>query len=79
MLRTSRINPTFSAWVYFHGIHDFNKVTLVPPGTGIIIHSKPTQRASWAYHGLEAFYVAPALNYYRCSTCYFPSTRSEVI
>ena len=43
------------------------------------MHSKPTQRASLAYHGLEGFYVAPAPNHYRRLTCYLPSTRSEVI
>ena len=43
------------------------------------MHSKPDQRASWDYHGLEGFYVSPAPDHYRCLTCYFPKTKSEVI
>ena len=43
------------------------------------MHSKPDQRASWDYHGLEGFYVAPAPDHYRCLTCYLPKTKSEVI
>ena len=79
LLRTSRINPSLSAWAYVNGVHNFNKVPLAPPGTKIIMHSKPDQRASWDYHGLEGFYVAPAPDHYRCLTCYLPKTKSEVI
>ena len=79
LLRTSRINPNLSAWAYVNGVHNFNKIPLAPPGTKIIMHSKPDQRASWEYHGLEGFYVAPAPEHYRCLTCYLPKTKSEVI
>ena len=65
LLRSSRTNPNLSVWAYVNGIHDFSKVTLTPPGTKIIIHSKPAQRTSWTYCGLEGFYVAPAPNHYR--------------
>ena len=58
-LRTSRINPNLSAWAYVNGVHNFNNIPLAPPGAKIIMHSKPDQRASWDYHGLEGFYVAP--------------------
>ena len=60
-------------------VHDFNKISLAPPGTNIIMHSKPDQRASWDYHGLEEFYVTLAPDHYCCLTCYLPNTRSEVI
>ena len=51
---------------------------MAPPGAKIVMHSKPDQRSSWAYHGLEGYYVGPAQNHYRCLTCYLPLTRSEV-
>ena len=77
-LRNSRINPKLSSWAYLNGVFDFNKTPMAPPGAKIVMHSKPDQRSSWAYHGLEGYYVGPAQNHYRCLTCYLPLTRSEV-
>ena len=53
LLRTSRINPNLSPWAYINGVFDFNKTPLAPPGTKMVFHSKPDQRASWAFHGVE--------------------------
>ena len=78
-MRTSCINPNLSAWAYLNGVHTSNKIPLAPLGTKIIMHSRLDQRASWYYHGLEGFYVATVHNHYRCSTCYLPKTRSEII
>ena len=64
--------------IYINGVNNFSKVPLTPPGTKIIMHSKPDQRACWNYHGLEGFVVAPAPDHYRCLICYLPKTRSEV-
>ena len=50
LLQISIINPKLLAWAYIHGIFDFNKIPLAPSGTEIIMHSKPSERASWAYH-----------------------------
>ena len=43
------------------------------------MNSKPLECASWAYHDLEGFYIAPSPYHYRCLTCYLPATRSEVV
>ena len=40
---------TFHSSIPF-GAHDFNKIPLPPPGTQVIIHSKPAKRASWVFH-----------------------------
>jgi len=77
LLRNSRINPKLSAWAFLFGNHNFNKVPLVPPGTKVILHSKPDHRASWAYHGLNGWYVGPAPQHYRCLTCYVPQTHKD--
>ena len=58
---------------------DFNKTPLAPPGTKVVFHSKPDQRASWAFHGVEGWYIAPAPNHYRCLTIYVPTTRSQIV
>jgi hypothetical protein len=40
LLRQSRINPKLSAHAQLHGIFDYNKTPLAPPGTKVIIHEK---------------------------------------
>ena len=79
LLRNSRINPKLSSLAYLNGIHDFNRTPLAPPGSKILVHTKPSQRASWAFHGVQGWYVGPAPDHYRCVKCYIPTTRSEII
>ena len=47
---------------------------MAPPGTKVLIHEKPTQRKSWAPHGIFAWYIGPAMDHYRCIRTYVPST-----
>ena len=75
LLRNSRINPELSSWAYLFGNHDFNKVPLAPPGTKVMLHSKPTNRKSWAFHGEPGFYIGPAPQHYRCVKCYIPKNK----
>ena len=49
LLRNSRINPNLSAWAYLFGNHDFSKVPLLPPGTKVVVHEKPTQRSTFGF------------------------------
>ena len=79
LLRNSRINPALSAWAYLFGNFDFNKSPLIPPGTKVILHSKPAQRKSWAFHGEQGWYIGPALQHYRCLRIYIPKTHAERI
>ena len=46
LLRNSRINPRLSAYASLFGNFDFNKTPLAPPGTKVVIHSKPENRAT---------------------------------
>lgn len=78
-MRTSHINPKLSAWACINGVHNLNKILLAPPGTKIIMHSKPTQWDSWAHRGLKGFCIALVPNHYRCLTCYLLTTRNEVL
>jgi hypothetical protein len=55
LLRKSRINPRMSAYAQLNGHFDFNITPLAPPGTRIIAHEKPDQRASWDPHGLDGY------------------------
>ena len=41
------------------------------------MHSKPSNRKSWAFHGEQGWYVAPSFEHYRCIIVYIPKTRQE--
>ena len=79
LLRNSRINPKLSAWASLFGVHDFNKVPLLPPGTKVIVHEKPAKRGSWSFHGVHGWYTGPSFMHYRCLRCYIPKTHKERI
>ena len=77
LLRAARVNPKLSAWAYLFGQYDYNTTPIVPPGTKVVVHSKPEERASWAPNGEEAWSIGPSFEHYRCIKCYFPIQRSE--
>jgi hypothetical protein len=43
MIRTSRINPNFSASTHLDGQYDYNRAPRAPAGTRIIAHDKPNK------------------------------------
>ena len=56
LLRTSRIDPTKSAYHQLHGQrYDWNKHPLAPPGTRAIIYEDPNSRTSWGPRGTDAW------------------------
>ena len=75
LLRSSRINPHLSAYAVINGNYDFNRSPMAPPGTKVVTHLKPAQRASWDFHGDGGFYVGPALEHYRCVQCLMNKSR----
>jgi hypothetical protein len=66
LLRASRINPNVSAYAQLNGPFDFTRTPLGPPGCRILPHDKSDKRTTWAPHGLDGWYVGPALDSYRC-------------
>ena len=40
LLRSSRVNPSLSAYAYLFGNFNFNKTPLASPGTKVLIHKK---------------------------------------
>jgi hypothetical protein len=75
-LRPCCLNPKLSAYTALEGNFDFNKTPLAPPGTKVIVHQKSAQRGTWSPHGLDGWYIGPALQHYRCVQCYIPSTNA---
>ena len=79
LLQPSRLNPKLSAYAQLEGAFDFNRTLLAPPGTQVIVHEKPTQRRTWAPHGIDGWYIGPALDHYQCYRVRIPSTHAERI
>ena len=77
LLRSSRRNPSLSAYAALQGNFDFNATPTAPPGTKVVVHEKATNRKLWAGHGTEAWYIGPSLEHYRCFKCYMPTTYNE--
>ena len=66
LLRASRVNPILSAYAYLFGQLDFNRTTVAPPGTNVLVHDKPTAQKSFDPLGTDRWYVGPAPEHYRC-------------
>ena len=79
LLRGSRMNPKLSAWAQVHGHYDFNKNPIAPPGSHVLVHVKPDQRETWAPHAVDAWYLGPAMDSYRCYEVYTWKTRAKRI
>jgi hypothetical protein len=68
-----------SAYAQLNGYFDFNKKPLAPPVIRIIVHEKPDQRASWDPHGLDGYYLGPALDHYQCYQVHITKTKGTRI
>ena len=66
MLRTSRVHPKLSSYHVLEGQHDFNRIPFGPPGTRAMIFNPPEVRTSWGPRALDAWYIGPAWDHYRC-------------
>ena len=77
LLRGSRLDSRISAWEQVRGKFDFAAHPLAPLGMRIVMHEKPENRAAWAPHGVEGFYLGPALQHYRCYRGWVLKTQRE--
>jgi hypothetical protein len=63
-----------SAHAQLKGLFDYNKTPLAPPGTKVIIQEKTDHRGSWSPHGLNGWYIRPAMEHYRAHRVYCSTT-----
>ena len=75
LLRRSRISPNKSAYETLEGPYDWNPYPIAPLGTRAIIYEDSDTRASWAPHVLDAWYLGPSKDHYRCHIYYVPETK----
>ena len=76
LMRRSRIDPSKSAYEVLHGPYDWNRFPLAPPGCKAVIYESPAQRGSWGSRGVDAWYLGPSLDHYRCCHYFVPETRA---
>jgi hypothetical protein len=80
LFRKSRINPCVSVYAQLNGNYNFNRNPMAPPPvTRIISHDKPDQRAYWDPHGVDGYYVGPAMYHYMCYQVHIKITRGARI
>lgn len=60
----ARVEPKLLVYAYFFDKFDYNKTLLVPTGTKIVAHQKPSHRASWALNGEQGWIIASLLEHY---------------
>ena len=76
ILRPSRVDPSKSAYEVLEGPYDWNRYPLAPPGCKAVIYEDPDARGSWAPRGIDAWYLGPSKDHYRCAIFYVPETRA---
>ena len=64
ILRSSHHQPNLSAYAATFRNFNFNQTPLAPPGTRGLVHKITEQRASFAPHGVDGWYIGPLLDHY---------------
>ena len=68
-------NPRINAWTGFRRAeYDHLAHPMSIFGMKVVIHEKPPVRGTWAQHGKDGFYLAPALSHYRSWHVYVSET-----
>ena len=70
-------NQKLSAHATQEGMFDFNKTSLDPTGTKVIVHGKPGKCKSWDPHRVDGCYLRSAMENYICYTVYINKMRVE--
>ena len=77
LLWPSCMNPKLSANKQLNGTFNFNHTPLAPPGTRVIVHKKPSIQQTWVPHGVDDWYLSPALEHDRCYTIYITKSAHD--
>ena len=58
------------------GPYNWNWFPLRAPGCKAVIYESPATRGSWGSRGMDAWYLSPSLDHYRCNHYFAPETRA---
>jgi len=76
LMQTPQSNPSISAYEAIWGPYDWNRFPLAPPGCKTVIYKSPAARGLWGSRGMDAWYLSPSLDHYRCNHYYVPETQA---
>ena len=79
LLRKANLDPSRSAWAYFHGPFKYDATTIGPLGCNIITHKKTGTRNLWDFHGTAGWNVGVALQHYGCHTIVSKFTKTAQV
>ena len=79
LIRQATLEPTRSAWSYFHGPFNYDATPIGLLGCDIITHKKIGTRNSWDFCGAAGWYMGIALQHYCCHTIVAKATRAAQI
>ena len=79
LLRQATLDPSRSAWSYFHGPFNYDATPIGPLGCDIIAHKKTGTRNYWDFRGVAGWNFGVALQHYRCHTIVEKATRGAQI
>ena len=77
MIRKSILQPHLSVYAKLYREFDYSCTPLYSPGTKVVIHNIPGDRAYWEPHCEPSQYIGSAMEHYRCHKTYIPKTRAE--
>ena len=76
LIRESQINPAILAYEALNGPYNWDQYPLAPPGCKAVIYKAPAVRGSWVSRGMDAWFLGPSTDHYRCNLYYVPETRA---
>ena len=79
LLGVSRINPKLLACAQLFGTFNYDATLLAPPWYKYVVNNKPNVRGTWSVHGLNVYYVGPAMQQCRFYEVYITKTSSKQV
>ena len=79
LLRQATLDPSRSAWSYFHGPFNYDATPIGPLGCDIITHKKTGTRHSWDFRVADGWNVGVVLQHYRCYKIMAKATRAAQV
>ena len=76
LLRTTRQDPTKSAYKFLQGKFDYNKTPMAILGTRAVAFTDPDKRGAWEAHGVDAYVVGRCPLHYRLIKFFNTKTRA---
>ena len=75
LLRQATLNPSRSAWSYFHGPFNYDATPIGLLGCNIIVHKKTGTKHLWEFRGAAGCNIGVALQHYRYHTILAKATQ----